>query len=468
LTATKFINTLIKTGVTVLQASRPFETAGKNYPAGSYIIKCAQAFRPHILSMFEPQNYPDDIPCPGEPPTPTYDVAGWTLAYQMGVHFDRILEGFDGPFEKIANFAMTPAGKISGANGASGFLLDHKVNDAFIATNRLLGSGEEVYWLKKPFDAGGKKYPAGTIYIPKKASTEKKLERIADELGLRFEGIRQKPVGEALTLKRVRIGLWDQYGGSIASGWIRWLFEQFEFPFEVVYPSTLDSEDLIKKYDVLVFPSGAIPGQDRGEGRRYGRSEQIKPEDVPEEYRNRLGNITVEKTVPNLLRFLEEGGTVLTIGRSTSLGFHAGLPIKNALVEKTQDGTERSLSNREIFIPGSILQVRLDTSHPLAYGMDERADVVFERSPVFTLKPEAYLEGVCPIAWFDTDTPLRSGWAWGQHYLEGSISVLEGKIGKGNLIMYGPEIAFRGQPHGTFKLLFNGLYYGPAQDVRLK
>ena len=468
LTATKFINTLIKTGVTVLQASRPFETAGKNYPAGSYIIKCAQAFRPHILSMFEPQNYPDDIPCPGEPPTPTYDVAGWTLAYQMGVHFDRILEGFDGPFEKIANFAMTPAGKISGANGASGFLLDHKVNDAFIATNRLLGSGEEVYWLKKPFDAGGKKYPAGTIYIPKKASTEKKLERIADELGLRFEGIRQKPVGEALTLKRVRIGLWDQYGGSIASGWIRWLFEQFEFPFEVVYPSTLDSEDLIKKYDVLVFPSGAIPGQDRGEGRRYGRSEQIKPEDVPEEYRNRLGNITVEKTVPNLLRFLEEGGTVLTIGRSTSLGFHAGLPIKNALVEKTQDGTERSLSNREIFIPGSILQVRLDTSHPLAYGMDERADVVFERSPVFTLKPEAHLEGVCPIAWFDTDAPLRSGWAWGQHYLEGSISVLEGKIGKGNLIMYGPEIAFRGQPHGTFKLLFNGLYYGPAQDVRLK
>jgi hypothetical protein len=181
-----------------------------------------------------------------------------------------------------------------------------------------------------------------------------------------------------------------------------------------------------------------------------------------------MGNVTVDKTVPRLLQFLKEGGTVLAIGSSTSLGLHAGLPIKNALVEKAQDRIEKPLSRAQIFIPGSLLQVRVDTSHPLAYGMGDTADVVFNRSSVFKLKPEAQLKGVRPIAWFDSNAPLRSGWAWGQHYLEGGIALIEAAVGKGKLIMYGPEIAFRGQPHGTFKFLFNGLYCGPAKNVLLE
>lgn len=467
LTATKFVNTLIKTGIAVHKANRDFTVAGKSYPAGSYVIKCAQAFRPHILSMFEPQNYPDDIPCPGGPPVPTYDMAGWTLAFQMGIRFDRVLEGFDGPFEKIADMAQTPQGSLTNPDRASGFLLDHRINDAFIATNRLLQNDEEVYWLRQPFATNEKTHAPGTIYIPKKDSTIKKLESIANELGLNFEGTARTPVGEAFRLKPLRIGLWDCYGGSMASGWVRWLFEQFEFPFEVVYPKELDSDNLVEQFDVLVFVSGAIPALSTQGSQRFGRSAPLKPEEVPEEYRDRLGNVTVDKTVPQLLRFLKQGGTVLTIGSSTSLGSHVGLPVKNALVEKTQDGSAKPLSRAQLFIPGSLLQIRVDTSHPLAYGMGETADVVFNRSPVFSLQPEAQLKGVRPIAWFDSDAPLRSGWAWGQHYLEGGIALIEAAVGKGKLVMYGPEIAFRGQPHGTFKFLFNGLYYGPAKGVTL-
>ena len=62
------------------------------------------------------------------------------------------------------------------------------------------------------------------------------------------------------------------------------------------------------------------------------------------------------------------------------------------------------------------------------------------------------------MAWFGSATPLRSGWAWGQGYLEGGVAVAEAKVGKGNLYLFGPEITFRGQPHGTFKFLFNGIY----------
>ncbi len=100
LTATKFVNALLKAGIVVHRATASFQAAGRTYPAGSYVVKTAQSFRPHIRDMFEPQDHPDDIPYPGGPPKPPYDATGWTLAYQMGVAFDRVFDAFDGPFEK--------------------------------------------------------------------------------------------------------------------------------------------------------------------------------------------------------------------------------------------------------------------------------------------------------------------------------------------------------------------------------
>ena len=94
----------MKTGVTVHRATAGFTVNGKAYPAGSIVVKAAQAFRPHVLDMFEPQDHPHDVAYPGGPPIPPYDSAGWTLAYQMGIEFDRILDAFDGPFERLTAF----------------------------------------------------------------------------------------------------------------------------------------------------------------------------------------------------------------------------------------------------------------------------------------------------------------------------------------------------------------------------
>jgi hypothetical protein len=41
--------------------------------------------------------------------------------------------------------------------------------------------------------------------------------------------------------------------------------------------------------------------------------------------------------------------------------------------------------------------------------------------------------------------------------LDGGVAIAEAKVGKGRLVLYGPQIAFRAQPHGTFKFLFNGI-----------
>ncbi len=452
-TAVKFTRVLQSTGIVAHKATSAFEAGGKKYPAGSIVFKASQAFRPHLIDLFEPQNYPNEFRYPGGPPIAPYDSAGWTLAYQMGVQFDRVLDAFDGPFEKLPNPAPMPAGKIEGSGGA-GYKLSHKANDSFKAINKLLAAGEDVYWLK---DA------EGTVWVPAKATTRKNVEAATAAANVNATAVAAKPAGEALKLKPLRIGLWDTVGGSMSSGWTRWLMEQFQFPFEVVYPPSLDQGDLRSKFDVLVFVTGAIGG---GRGGFAAMAGAPSPNLLPE-WQARSGRVSREKTLPHLKKFLESGGSILTIGSSTSLAEMLGLPMANHLVERTQAGQERNLPNEKFYVPGSILQVAIDNTNPIAYGMDKKADVFFDNSPVFRLKPEAALQNVKPVAWFDSKEPLRSGWAWGQHYLEGGVAVAEAKVGEGKVFMFGPEVIFRAQPHGTFKLFFNALYYGTAESTKL-
>jgi hypothetical protein len=385
----------------------------------------------------------------------------------MGVQFDRILEKFDGPFEKLpfADLKM-PAGKVA-AEKAAGYLLSHQVNDAFVGTTRLLKAGEEVYWLKQPFTASGKTYPVGTIYIPAKASTRPALDKLAAELGLSFDATAAAPATDALKLKPVRIALWDRFGGSMPSGWTRYIFEQtFPTPYELVFAPALDAGNLISKYDVIIFPSDAMigAGGGRGGGGGFGGG---APANIPAEYQNRIGNMSVPTTVPQLKKFLEDGGTIVAAGGATNIGYQLGLPIANALVERLPDGSERRLPADKYYVPGSILQVTVDNTVPAAYGVPDKLDVFFDNNPVFRLQPDAATKGVKPLAWFSSATPLRSGWGWGQGYLNAGVAALEAQVGKGRVLLFGPEITFRGQPHAAFKFLFNGIYLSGATPVKL-
>lgn len=462
-TATKFINALIKNGIEVHRATREFAVAGKTYPAGSYVVKCNQAFRPHILSMFEPQDHPNDLAYPGGPPIPPYDNAGWTLAYQMGIVFDRILDQFDGPFEKITGLARPPAGKILGSNSSRGLFLDHRVNDAVIAVNRLLAQGHEVFMVKKAVTVGSQTLPAGAFYLPPTPESRALVEKLAKDLGLIFYSS-DLPAEDLIKVKPVRVGLWDTYGGSMTSGWTRWLLEQFSFPFEVVFPPLLDAGNLRARFDCLIFPAGAIPSRGREATQELRFTAQPRVESIPPEYRDQVGRITLDKTIPQLIAFLKEGGTIITIGSSTSLAYHLGLTVANALTEKLPDGTERELPREKFYIPGSVLQIKVNNLHPLGFGLPEKVDIFFNNSPSFRLLPEAQLQKIEAVAWFDSKTPLRSGWALGQHYLVGSVAVATAEVGDGKLYLFGPEILFRGQPHGTFKFLFNAIFLSTSSS----
>ena len=445
-TATKFVNALIRTGITVHRATTSFKVAGRAYPVGSYVVKTAQAFRPHVLDMFEPQDHPDDVSDEGAEPRSPYDSAGWTLAFQMGVEFDRVLDAFEGPFERVPSPVSSPPGAVIAASGAAGYLVGHGQNDATIAVNRVLKAGQSVFWLGDRSVGGGPEQ-AGAIYFPATPVTARLVERAARELGLTFTGVPAAPAGASLRLQPVRIGLVDRYGGWSTSGWIRWLLERYEFPFDVVYPPGLDKGDLASRYDVLILPSEAVPNHG-GDWK-----DMVGSGVLPTEYEDEVGEITRATTLPALRRFVEEGGTLLAIGRATVIGRHLGLPVSEPL---------SSLPVSTLFVPGSLLRVAVDNTSPIAYGFDREVDVFFDNSPVFQLEDQGRARNVRRVAWFASAAPLRSGWARGQGHLRGTAAIVDARVGQGHVVLFGPEITFRAQSHGTFKFLFNGIYYGHA------
>jgi hypothetical protein len=473
-TATKFVNALIKNGIEVMRANSSFQVAGKTYPANSFVVKCAQAGRPFILDMFQPQDHPNDFQYPGGPPIPPYDIAGWTLAFQMGVQFDGIKEGFDGPFQKIpyGQLQPMPVAAVAGAARPAGYLISHQNNNSFILVNRLMKNHADVYWLKSAQQADGKDIGTGAIWVPASASVLPILQQGAKELGVPVFGLATAPAGDALKLKPTRIGLYDQFGGNMPSGWLRFELEQFEFPFEVVYPQTLDAGDLIKKFDVLIFTDGAFraagggrggAGGGGGAGGRGGGANNLP---IPDEYKARQGRISAETTIPQIKKFLDAGGSIVTVGSSTSMAQLLGVPVTNALVDKNAEGREVPLAREKFYIPGSLMRVTIDNTDPLAYGMPKTADVDFDSSPVFHITPSDSVK-TTNVAWYAGKETLDSGWALGQAYLDGGTAVAEANVGQGKVIVIGPEVTFRGQPHGTFKLLFNGLFYGNATATTL-
>ncbi|MBM3401194.1 MAG: peptidase [Bacteroidetes bacterium] len=449
-TAVKFVNALIRSGILVHKASDEFIVAGKNYPRGSFIVKTNQAFRPHVLDMFEPQDHPNDFEYEGGPPIAPYDAAGWTLAYMMHVQFDRFQDDFNGPFEPI------PYGEIQrpepgDLTHAKAYLINAESNNAFMAVNELLKVGEKVFRI-------GDGAEIGDFFIPGNHKTKSILGKIKNEKGLEIR-LSNKTPDHLRKLSELRIALWDTYGGSMSSGWVRLLMEQFGFKASLLYAKEIDAGNLNKKFDLIIFVPGAIPVFSGGNLRANSSFSGPDPETIPEEFRNQLGSIHPEKSIPELQKFIELGGKVICIGSSTNLVYHLKLPVRNAMVEIGANGLERNLPNEKYYIPGSILSANTANTNPAAWGMPSLSDIYFDKSPVFKVSIEAITSGkIKPILWFSDAAPLRSGWAWGQTYLRNGVTAFEAALGKGKVYAFGSEITFRAQTYGTFRLLFNQLY----------
>jgi hypothetical protein len=445
-TAVKMINTLRLGGVEVERATAPFTAGGRQYGAGSFLIRGAQPFRPYVTDLLNPQVYPDRRLYPDGPPDRPYDVTGWTLPMQMGVTVHRLAEAVSAATEPV-RVAAAPAGRVSGAAGAA-YAIDARANDAFTAVNRLLKAGEPVTRAAAPFEAGGRAWPPGTFLVTARGpQTHPRVEREATALGLDVAALDTPPQVAQVPLRTPRIGLYHAWGGNMDEGWTRFVLEQFEFPYARLHDADLRAGGLRGRFDVIVLPDATYDSMMSG----------LAPGSMPDEY---VGGMT-PAGINHLYTFVQAGGTLVALDSAAALPLTAfGLPLRDVT---------QSASGDDFYIPGTLLRVQVDPTHPLAWGMPEQAAAFFAHSHAFDhgrararwdgeagsrAEPPA---GVRTVVSYAPKDLLMSGWLLGDRVIAGKSAVVEATVGQGRVVLIGFRAQHRAQPHGTFKLLFNAL-----------
>jgi hypothetical protein len=446
-TAVKMVNLLIDQGAEVRRANADFTADGVKYGKGSYVILMAQPFRPFVKDIMEPQTYPDIRAYPGGPPVPPYDVAGWTLPLQMGVSSAMVKSRFDVDLSPVTR-AEPPTPQIAlGGAKSTAFLLGHEENDSLIAVNRLLKGGFELYWSKAEFSSGGKHYAPGTILIPAQGARQAEVKRVAQSLSLSLADADGSLSLEAYKIKPLRLALFNPWGGNMDEGWTKLMLEKFEFPFEEIRPADVRSGSFAARFDVVVFADQQPPSIVDG----------ISADRIQTEYAGGIGTEGLE----HLRAFVRRGGTLVSLGNSAELFIKSwGLPLVDVVA---------GMKTTEFFCPGSIVDMRVDNTHPAGFGMPEDASGFFARSSAFAILPSNFAPGgqVRTIVKYAGDHVLQSGWILGENHLYDRAAAVDVTMDKGHLILFGFRVQNRAQPHGTFKLFFNSLYFGAAENSRV-
>jgi hypothetical protein len=432
-TTLKMMEVLMLGGVEIHRAVNSFSADGFQYPAGTFIVFMAQPYGGFAKALLEVQTYPEIRETPGGPLKTPYDVVAHTLPLLMDVDVVTVVKSFDVD-AKLMEELEKPMGSIARTDAAVGYVWGHSTNDDVVALNRLITRGHTVFWNAEPFDDLGKSYPEGSMVVLQKEGLSDDLERIVKDLHVQFSALRAKPGVKAYRLKPVRLGLYKSWTASMDEGWTRWVLERFEFPYTSVFDKDIRAGFLETKFDVLLLPD-------------FRRAEAIvngiAEDEAPPEYTGGIGEVGVK----NIKEFVQKGGALITMNSTAQFCIdflHLG--VQNAVAEKDR---------KDFFIPGSILTVLNNTNHPITYGFQRDAAIFFRRSPVFSVN-----EGTS-VAKYPAKSFL-SGWINGEELLVDNSAIVDIPYEKGKIILIGFPVLYRGQSHGSFKYLFNAIYYGAS------
>jgi len=370
------------------------------------------------------------------------------------------------PLEKV----VPPGGKVEG-NAGYAYLISPKTNNSFIATNRVLSKGGQALWAQDSFTVGGKEYPAGTVVVPSGSVSQSLMESLAKDLHLDIGTAGSQVSVKTTRLKVPRIALYKSYVPSMDEGWTRWMFEKYEFPFTNIYDGDIRAGDLARRFDVIVIPSNST------EAIVSGNQEGT----IPPQY---VGGIT-DAGVRNIREFVEKGGTLVALRDACLFPLdRLGVPVADALkglrpVGLRFEATATSAESAKFACPGSLLKIEFNPKHPVAYGMPDEAPGMFyggtafdipspaekppsadKQAPAAPEKPAATV-----IARYPSRDLLMSGYLLGERYLQNKAAAVDVSVGKGKVILLGFAVQNRAQPHATFKLLFNSLFYSVASPA---
>jgi hypothetical protein len=233
----------------------------------------------------------------------------------------------------------------------------------------------------------------------------------------------------------VRTAIYKNYRPSMDEGWTRWIFDQYRLPFTSLLDAEVRAGNLNAKYDAIIIPDQEVEELVNGLPGGAGG--------YPDEYAGGLG----EAGIKALKGFVDAGGTLITFNNASNFAIEKlGLPVRNVL---------KGVAAKDFYCPGSILRTQLETANAMSFGLEKEGTVWFEESPAFEVTDAA---GAKIIARYPvTGNPLLSGWILGDKLIRGKGALVEAKIGKGRVVLFGFRPQYRAQTLANFPLMFNAI-----------
>jgi len=449
LTVVKMINTLMLQGVEIYRTPTELVHEGRVYSAGSFVVSMAQPKMGVVRYMLGETHYPDnEFTRDGQGiPIRPYDMSTDALTEFMGVESTPASTAVELSGLQRLSGPLTVAGVVE--PGATTYTFSGALNDSYRAANLLLARGARIQRVQS---ATGE-LALGDFIVT--GATSATLQQVATTTGVSFSGADGTPSSALYAVTAPRIGVFNRYrGGNMDEGWTRLMLEQFDFRFTTIMDRDLGS-NLRSRYDVIVLPSDSVwmmtgerpPAGGAGEGGGGGGGNL---DAIPPALRRGFGDAGVRA----LRSFVEAGGRLLTFGQAGELPIQKfELPVRNILTGQ---------STTQFYSPGSTLNIDIDNSNPLAFGMPEEGLATFIMgSQVYEVLPRIRNERVSIIAEYDSDDVLQSGWLIGEDVIADKAAMVSVELGRGEVVLIGFRPQHRDQTHGTFKLVFDSLFNGP-------
>ena len=438
------IHILRMQGIEVGRAKTAIKLSDGTYPAGSLIVKSNQPYGPLAKTLLGKQVYPD-------PELTTYDDSAWTLG--LMTHTD-IKPTDDIAVQSLAVDPVdtyAPQGTVSGAPHASVYVIPNHGSPNFV-TLRYALKDAAIQITEKPFTVGATTFAPGSFLVP--ASAADKLKPIAKELGLDVVGLAAQPQVATHPAALPRVAIFSTWNGTQDVGWVRYTFDQYKVPYDLIFKERVLQHDLAKDYDLILIPNQvrsakALVVGDPKEDKplAYEKTAQFKFLGDYGSSPDITGGLA-GGGVTALEKFVADGGTLVTLGTSSLFPPEFGLTPT----------IDTSTPTGKFYAPGPIVEADLvHPENPIFYGYtDKTVPVRYANGPLFRLTHEMDKTNVL-LRFPGGEKSVLSGLFNGADNIKGRAAILVTPEGKGQVVMFATNPIWRWQNVGEFPMMFNTL-----------
>lgn len=435
-------------GVEVNQLATDITINSKIYSKDDMVISLAQPFRAFIKEVMEKQEYPERRYTPRGEIIKPYDITTWSLPLTMGLQSFEI-NTKSALLETNLKSYHSPDYTVADTQNADYTVFSAGSNESYLAAFTMLAKGGEVYRLIDDFHSGDALLDAGCFVM-----RSKDMDKLAG-VRLTISPVQAVALGtnQLKPVKLPKIALVETWFHDMDAGWTRFIFDSYSIPYTVIRPDNLTDAKNLRNVDLIIFPNSNADLLMSGKRKRGG---EYMPMNMPPEYTKGMG----KQGKQNLLKFIDNGGIVLSWGQSTELflGMQEVEQGKDSKEEFTLPVTDVSASLAKDGFEAIGCHVKVNSiKHPLTLGMPSSFPIFFTGSPVFETSVPYFDTDRRVVLSFPEGDPKLSGYIKHGELLEHKAALVWVKKNKGQLVLFGFNPQFRGQTSGTFKLLFNSL-----------